>query len=102
MRHDIAPKHFGLGRMQKDGVMQIRQARGCHMVFWQLIQPLQRVPKLICSVASLNLCSGHQLLECYSLHCKTLAGYLLGKGLPSAYLCDTCPAALQSSINSNS
>ena len=65
--------------------MQLRHARGCHMVFWKPIQPLQRVPRLACSVASLSWYPGHQLLKCYSLHCKTLAGYLLGKELPSAY-----------------
>ena len=71
--------------IQKGGVMQLRHARGCHMVFWKPIQPLQRVPRLACSVGSLSLYPGHQLLECYSLHCKTLAGYLLGKELPSAH-----------------
>ena len=72
-------------KMKKGGVMQLRHARGCHMVFWEPIQPLQRVPRLACSVASLSWYPGHQLLKCYSLHCKTLTGYLLGKELPSAY-----------------
>ena len=71
--------------IQKGGVMQLRHARGCHMVFWKPVQPLQRVPRLACSVASLSWYPGHQLLKCYSLHCKTLADYLLGKELPSAY-----------------
>ena len=70
---------------QKGVVMQLRHARGCHIVFWKPVQPLQRVPRLACSVASLSWYPGHQLLECYSLHCKTLTGYLLGKELPSAY-----------------
>ena len=65
--------------------MQLSHARGCHMVFWEPIQPLQRVPRLACSVASLSWYPGHQLLKCYSLRCKTLTGYLLGKELPSAY-----------------
>ena len=43
------------------------------------------MPRLACSVANLGLYPGHQLLECYSLHCKTLTGYLLGKEPPSAY-----------------
>ena len=41
-------------KMKKGGVMQLRHARGCHMVFWKPIQPLQRVPRLACSVASLS------------------------------------------------
>ena len=70
---------------EKGGVMQLRHVRGCCTVFWKPVQPLQRVPRLACSVASLSLYPGHQLLECYSLHCKTLTGYLLGKEPPSAY-----------------
>ena len=50
------------------------------------IQPLQRAPKVACSVASLSPVSGHQLREQLSLHCGVLAGYLLGKGQPSACL----------------
>ena len=65
--------------------MQLRHARGCHIVFWRLFQPLQRVPMLACSVASLSCYPGHQLIGQYSLHCNALAGYLLGKGPPSAY-----------------
>ena len=41
-------------KMKKGGVMQLSHARGCHMVFWKPIQPLQRVPRLACSVASLS------------------------------------------------
>ena len=71
--------------MKKGGVTQLRHTRGCHTVFWKPVQPLQRVPRLACSVASLSCYPGHQLLKCYSLHHNTLAGYLLGKELPSAY-----------------
>ena len=53
--------------------------------FWRLVQPLQRVPRLACSVASLSRYPGHQLLRSCSLHCKTFTGYLLGKELPAAY-----------------
>ena len=65
--------------------MTFGYARECCTAFWQPFRPLQRVPRLACSVASLSLYPGHQLLECYSLHCKTLTGYLLGKEPPSAY-----------------
>ena len=66
--------------------MQLRHARGTVKAFWMSIQPLQRAPKVACSVASLSQISGHQLREQLSLHCGVLAGYLLGKGQPSACL----------------
>ena len=55
------------------------------IVFWRLVQPLQRVPRLACSVASLSRYPGHQLLRHCSLHHSTSTGYLLGKEPPSAY-----------------
>ena len=64
--------------------MQLRHARGCHMVFWKPVQPLQRVPRLACSVASLSRYPGHQLLRHCSLHRNTSTGYLLGEEPPSA------------------
>ena len=70
----------------KNAVMQLRHARGTVKAFWMSIQPLQRAPKVACSVASLSPVSGHQLREQLSLHCGVLAGYLLGKGHPSACL----------------
>ena len=66
--------------------MQLRHARGTVKAFWKPIQPLQRALKVACSVASLSPASGHQLREQLSLHCGVLAGYLLGKGQPSACL----------------
>ena len=77
---------MGIYLFKKNAVMQLRHARGIVKAFWKSIQPLQRVPKVACSVASLSPVSGHQLRELLSLHCDVLACYLLGKGLPSACL----------------
>ena len=80
--HDFRTRNIA---SRKGVVMQFSHARGCHMVFWKPVPPLQRVPRLACSVASLSRYPGHQLLRSCSLHCKTFTGYLLGKELPSAY-----------------
>ena len=52
-------------------------------LFWPTVLPLQVVPGFACSVASLNQSPGHQLPGCHSLRRGTLAGYLLGQGMPS-------------------
>ena len=73
--------------VKKNFVVHLPLTRNACIASCIIIQPLQVVPSLACSVASLSHSPGHQLSDYRNLHHSNLTDYLLASGDSSDMPC---------------